>query len=125
MVQLTITNIVLKIKNQLNKVQLIITKDFPSMRIVWLNATLKNKKPMPQIQSNIIINGPDRYSHKRMAVAGFEYWWLLMDLITLSHADVRPISGQYSHYTPWKHQKTKGFLVFSGGIGWEYWPEMG
>ena len=34
MVQLTITNIVLKIKNQLNKVQLIITKDFPSMRIV-------------------------------------------------------------------------------------------
>ena len=27
-------------------------------------------------------------------------------------------------YTPWKHQKTKGFLVFSGGIKWEHWLEM-
>ena len=22
-------------------------------------------------------------------------------------------------------EKTKGFLVFSGGIKWEHWPEMG
>ena len=28
-------------------------------------------------------------------------------------------------YTPWKHQKTFGFLVFSGGIEMENWPEMG
>ena len=30
-------------------------------------------------------------------------------------------------YTSWKHQKnqkTFGFMVFSGGIKWE-WPEMG
>ena len=27
-------------------------------------------------------------------------------------------------YTPWKYQKTKSFLVFSGGINWEHWPEM-
>ena len=27
-------------------------------------------------------------------------------------------------YTARKHQKSKGFLVFSGGIKWEYWPEM-
>ena len=27
--------------------------------------------------------------------------------------------------TPWKYQKTKGFLMFSGGIKWEHWPEMG
>ena len=25
---------------------------------------------------------------------------------------------------PLKHQKTFGFLVFSGGIKWEHWPEM-
>ena len=27
-------------------------------------------------------------------------------------------------YTPWKHQKTRGFLMFSGGIKWDYWPKM-
>ena len=31
----------------------------------------------------------------------------------------------FSFYTPWKHQKTSGFLVFSGGIKWEHWREMG
>ena len=30
-----------------------------------------------------------------------------------------------SFYTFWKHQKTKGFLVFSGGIEREQWHEMG
>ena len=27
--------------------------------------------------------------------------------------------------SPWKHQKTFGLLVFSGGIKWEHWLEMG
>ena len=31
----------------------------------------------------------------------------------------------FPFYNPWKHQKTKDFLVFSGGIKWEHWPEMG
>ena len=31
----------------------------------------------------------------------------------------------FPFYTPWKYQKTFGFLVFSGGIKWEHWPEMG
>ena len=30
-----------------------------------------------------------------------------------------------SLYTPWKYQKIKGFLVFSGSMKWEHWPEMG
>ena len=29
-----------------------------------------------------------------------------------------------SFYTPWKHQKTSGFLMFSGGIEKEHWHEM-
>ena len=28
-------------------------------------------------------------------------------------------------YTPFKHQKTKDFVVFPGGIKWEHWPEIG
>ena len=28
-------------------------------------------------------------------------------------------------YTPWKHQKSRGFLVFSGGIEVEPWLQMG
>ena len=31
----------------------------------------------------------------------------------------------FPFYTLWKHQKTFGFLVFSGGIKWEHLPEMG
>ena len=31
----------------------------------------------------------------------------------------------FPFYTPWKHQKTRGFTVFSGSIKWEHWPEMG
>ena len=27
--------------------------------------------------------------------------------------------------TPWKHQKTEGFLMFSGAIEWDQWHEMG
>ena len=26
----------------------------------------------------------------------------------------------FPFYTPWKHQKTSGLLVFSGGLKWEY-----
>ena len=28
-------------------------------------------------------------------------------------------------YTFWKHQKTRGFLIFSGGLGKDQWHEMG
>ena len=31
----------------------------------------------------------------------------------------------FAFYTPWKHQKICGFLVFSGGIKWEHWPKIG
>ena len=30
-----------------------------------------------------------------------------------------------SFYIPWKHQKTFGFLIFSGGIERGHWHEMG
>ena len=30
----------------------------------------------------------------------------------------------FPFYTPWKHRKPFGFLVLSGDIKWEYWPEM-
>ena len=30
----------------------------------------------------------------------------------------------FQFYTPWKHQETLHFLVFSGGIKWEHWSEM-
>ena len=28
-------------------------------------------------------------------------------------------------YTPWKHKKPRGFLMFSGGIERDQWHEMG
>ena len=30
----------------------------------------------------------------------------------------------FHFYTPWKRQKTKGFLTFSGGIEMEHWNEL-
>ena len=42
--------------------------------------------------------------------------------ITFILKHFRPI---FPFYTLWKHQKKPGFLVFSGGIKWEYWSEMG
>ena len=30
----------------------------------------------------------------------------------------------FPFYTPWKRQKTLGFLTFSGGIERKHWPEM-
>ena len=30
----------------------------------------------------------------------------------------------YPFNTSWKHQEFKRFLVFSGGIKWEHWPEI-
>ena len=39
---------------------------------------------------------------------------------------IRYINPFMSHfYTPWKLQKTKGFLTFSGGIEMEHWSKMG
>ena len=31
----------------------------------------------------------------------------------------------FPFHSPWKHQKTEGFLGFSGGVKSEHWPEMG
>ena len=31
----------------------------------------------------------------------------------------------FDFYTPWKHQKTEGFMTFLGGIEVEHWLKMG
>ena len=31
----------------------------------------------------------------------------------------------FHFYTPWKHQKTGGFFMFSVGIAMEHWLKMG
>ena len=49
-----------------------------------------------------------------------ELFWAAEFMRNLTH--ICPI---FSFYTPWKQQKTFGFLVFSRGVKWEYWPEMG
>ena len=37
----------------------------------------------------------------------------------------QPISGKCSHFMPpGSTRKPKGFMVFSGGIKWEDWPEI-
>ena len=48
--------------------------------------------------------------------------------ISCTVADARkisPFSPMFHFYTPWKHQKTSSFLIFSGGIEVEHWLKMG
>ena len=45
----------------------------------------------------------------------WEYWYG-----SLTH-----FQPMFHFYTIWKHQKTSGFLIFSGGIEVEHWLKMG
>ena len=35
------------------------------------------------------------------------------------------VSPIFNFYTPWKLQKTSGFVMISGGLEMEYWVKMG
>ena len=47
-------------------------------------------------------------------------WFLSNQISVLTH--FMPL---ISFDTPWKHQKTRGFLILSGGIKRDQWHEMG
>ena len=55
---------------------------------------------------------------RRLLFTVFTIW--TSDSSLLTH--FRPV---FPFYTPWKRQKTSGFLTFSGSIEREHWPEMG
>ena len=40
-------------------------------------------------------------------------------------AAFNPIHASGSFYTPWKHQKIRGFLMFPGVLERDQWHEMG
>ena len=37
---------------------------------------------------------------------------------------INPFSSNVQIHTPWKHQKTSGFLMLSGGVEVENWLKM-
>ena len=47
------------------------------------------------------------------------------DLIRASIFSLSHVMPLVSFYTPWKHQETKGFLIFSGCIERDEWHDMG
>ena len=64
-------------------------------------------------------------------------WWKVLQIfynflihIWTSHTAsiffyLNPFQPIFHFYIPWKHQKTGGFLMFSGGIEVEHWLKMG
>ena len=52
----------------------------------------------------------------------YNFWFNFNALIELL---LNPFSPVSYFYTPWKRQKIKGFLTFSGGIQMERWAKMG
>ena len=51
--------------------------------------------------------------------------FVLTEARFLQHWHLTRFRRMFPFYIPWKHQKTKGFLLFSGGIKWKHWLEMG
>ena len=49
------------------------------------------------------------------------YFWPMFPFYTPENNRNQRISGVFRGYK----MGTKRFLVFSGGIKWEHWPEMG
>ena len=46
-------------------------------------------------------------------------------VFTDPHSPISHFSPVSHFYTPWKRQKNKGFLTFSGGIEMRHWTKMG
>ena len=61
---------------------------------------------------------------KCSALLGFFYVLTYLYLSSVIYEVLIHFWPMFQFYTRWKHQKTKGFLVFSGGIKWEHWPEV-
>ena len=53
----------------------------------------------------------------------------MLDWVLKTPFEFQKISNYFKpmfhFYTPWKHQKAKDFLMFSGGIEMEHWLKMG
>ena len=47
--------------------------------------------------------------------------WHLKSTFEVQQVSLTRFWQIFPFYAPWKHQKTKGFLVFSGGIKLEHW----
>ena len=82
----------------------------------------------------IIINTPERRQLRRSGVfiVNFEHISNLFQLFQLLAPFLLTHFQPMFHFyiplikkSPWKHQKTGGFLMFSGGIDVEHWLKMG
>ena len=72
-----------------------------------------NLPPHPKLRRDVIDT-----MHVCVCVCSFYLFYY--SLLALTHFSL------VSHfYTPWEHQKTKGFLTFSGGIEMWHWTKMG
>ena len=77
-------------------------------RFEWRFTSLQSRKMFKRIQSFIEFHGM-RNTHCSQVKFSF-----LIHFSPVPH-----------FYTPWKLQKTKGFLMFSGGIEIRHWAKMG
>ena len=51
-----------------------------------------------------------------------KFWDKYVHWHEMSQKSLTYFLPMFPFYAPWEHRKTKGFLVFSGGIKWEHWP---
>ena len=55
-----------------------------------------------------------------------KFIWYWVDLVSSVVSSVLiHFQPMFHFYTPWKHQKTGGFLMFSGGIEVQHWLKIG
>ena len=54
--------------------------------------------------------------HLNFNLVSLLFTFNLFNLFNLTFSTLTHFNPLISFYTPWKHQKTRGFLIFSGGI---------
>ena len=67
------------------------------------------------------------WKHALLRMHFFQFWKYAIVCIFEIWQNIMPLTHfqlMLHIYTPWKHPKTYGFLVFSGGIEEEYWLKM-
>ena len=106
----------------------------PSWRLsnvtFWPKPNMRNKVFLKLVCSIFLLKILERdWNYNKIKVLKFEKSW---DKLLGKNSLYRQSGKRLTHFmplisfdTPWKHQKTRGFRMFSGGIKSDQWNERG
>ena len=81
----------------------------------------KSLQRVPEKRSSVLVK---EFVFSKVGMFSILLLTFMHPLLQIFH-EFNPFLANVPILCPLKHQKTKGYLVFSGVIKWEYWPEIG